>query len=478
MISQSENNIKKSALRFLKMYYRHRPRTGETNIKVNQITQDGIIADGLLSFPQGEDGQNQFVAAVEATSFDTRDEVKYKTQHGLLNWDSFMWGSSIAAVIVLFGHYFHYFTFGKSDWRIGVGLLSLFLIGFLGYRYFFSRRRKYRYIYALQQFQQYHADEQWVAIGDNVFYGPKDPALDELKKQCVRNGFGLLSIDKELNSHLVISPAREQLFSNRKILSFIGMDNLAKSTPMNKAKGWWSLVKSKLGFGNSGLSLGRYQSGYFKPMMTSILMLGLIGFVAYEDLRQKDVVYIEDEKKYDQELDEIAKNKPFDEFDQKIDTAYIAPNKRKVPDSYLAIAEKDKRNDFVMKRAPLQKKDVLTPKGGGSEIFVENEDKGLTSYDCTRFYNFFGKKYVIQDSRFESMQEAERRMNMLRRIGIKGNLLWLGCFFKDSEDYIVYVEWIYEDKNEAVSEGMDFRKQLKKEKIEEMELIIRTLEKR
>ena len=128
MISQSENNIKKSALRFLKMYYKHRPRTGETNTKVDQITREGVIADGLLTFPQDE--KNSFVASVEATSFETRNEVKFKKLNHLINWDSFMWGSIVVALVCLFGHYFHWFTFANHQWE-----LVLFLTRKLRYFY-------------------------------------------------------------------------------------------------------------------------------------------------------------------------------------------------------------------------------------------------------------------------------------------------------------------------------------------------------
>lgn len=479
MISQSEHNIKKSALRFLKMYYRHRPRSGETNLKVDQITKDGIIADGLLSFPKGE--HSQFVASVEATSFETRDEVKYKMQNQLLNWDSFMWGCSTIAILVLFAHYFHWFKFSKGDWTLTAALAILFTIVFIFYQQVFNRRSKYRYIYALQQFQQYHADEQWVAIGDNVFYGPEDPALEELRKQCVRNGFGLLSVDKELNAHLIISPSREELFGNRrKMLSFMGVENIASGGTMKRAKGWWTVVAKKLGFGERTNSLLRYQQKHFRPMFASVLMLCLIGFVAYEDLKQDDYIVVKDEEAYDKEIEKITRNNPndeFDEFDQKIDTPYVAPKKRNTPDSYLAIVEKNKREGFVMKRAPLKKKEELTAKGSSSEIFVESDNKSLTSYDCSRFFNFFGKKYIVQDSRFSSQVEAERRMNMLRRSGIKANLLSLNCFYDDSNDFAIYIEWLYDEKKEAVDEGMKYRGLLKSEKIEKLELIVIALEK-
>lgn len=475
MISQSENNIKKSALRFLKMYYKHRPRNGKTDIKVDQSTQGGIIADGLLTFPQED--KDPFVAAVEATSFDTRDEVKFKMQYQLLNWDAFMWGSFIVAVVVLVGHYFQLFTFKKGSIEVTAILSILFLVVFISYRYFFNRRAKYRYIYALEQFRQYHVDEQWVAIGDNVFYGVEDPSFDELKIQCVRNGFGLLSIDKELNSHLVISPSREELFgSGRKVMNFMGVDNFVKSPTINRAKGFWGFVKGKIGWTTPDQSVLRYRRSFYKPIFSSIVMFALIGFVAYEDLREKDIVYIKDEAKYNQELSEAAKTRKNDEFDQMIDSASVEPYQKKIPDSYIAIVEKDKRESFVMKRAPLKKKEQLTAKGG-TEIFVQSEDENMTGYDCARFFNFYGKKYVIQDGIFKGMGAAERRMNLLRRSGFKANVLWLGCFYSDSKDYIVYIEWLYEEKNEAIAEGIDYRKKLKKEGMQESELKIRTIEK-
>jgi hypothetical protein len=475
MISQSENNIKKSALRFLKMYYKHRPRTGKTDIKVDQSTREGIIADGLLTFPQ--EGKGSFVASVEATSFDTRDEVKFKMQHQLLNWDAIMWSCFLVATVVLFGHYFQLFTFQKGHLESTAALSIFFLSIFIGYRYFFSKRAKYRYIYALEQFRQYHVDEQWVAIGDNVFYGAEDPAFDELKVQCVRNGFGLLSIDKELNPHLVISASREELFgSGRKVLSFMGGNNLVKNPTLNRAKGFWGFIKSKIGWTSPDQSVLRYRRSFYKPIFASLVMMGLIGFVAYEDLREKDFDYVKDETKYNEQLTESAKHRKNDEFDQLIDSSAVEPYQKKRPDSYLLIVEKDKRDDFIMKRAPLKKKGQMTTKGG-TEIFVESAGKNITGYDCSRFFNFYGKKYVIQDGIFKGIGAAERRMNLLRRSGFKANVLWLGCFYPDSNDYIIYIEWLYEDKKEAIQEGISYRKKLKEEGIEESELNVRAIEK-
>ena len=129
MISQSENNIKRSALQFLKMYYRNRPRSGETSIDLNQKTESGIIADGILFFPK-ENG-DKFLAAVEATSFDTRDEVKYQLQRSLLLWDCIMVASAATALMALFGHFYHIFSFQTNHWMLAIFLGSVFLSGYL-----------------------------------------------------------------------------------------------------------------------------------------------------------------------------------------------------------------------------------------------------------------------------------------------------------------------------------------------------------
>jgi len=475
MVSQSENNIKKSALRFLKMYYKYRPRSGKTDVKVDQSTKEGIIADGLLTFPQKN--KKPFIASVEATSFETRNEVKYRMQHQLLNWDAFMWSSFLVAIVILFGHYFHLFAFQREHLELTSGLSILFLGSFLGYRYFFSKRAKYKYIYALEQFRQYHADEQWVAIGDNVFYGANDPLFEELKTQCVRNGFGLLLIDKALKTHLVISASREDLFGNgRQVLSFMSENSLVKNPIVNKAIEFWRLIKNRIGWTTTSQLVLRYRRSLYKPIFASIIMLGLIGFVAYEDLREKDFDYVKNESIYNQQLTEATKHRKNDEFDQMIDNSVVEPFQKKRPDSYIPIVEEDKRDDFLMKRAPLKKTDLLMEKGE-NEFFVESEIENITGYDCSRFLNFFGKKHLVQDGIFTGVEASERRMKLLRRNGFKANVLWLGCFYSDSEDYIIYIEWLYGDKEEAIREGILYRKKLKDKGMVESDLKIRSIEK-
>ena len=74
----TEDQIKKAALRFLKAYYRFRPRLDKTRTSIDLKSKDGIIADGYLTFPQ-EDGHS-FVATIAAGSKYTRKEVYFNRQ--------------------------------------------------------------------------------------------------------------------------------------------------------------------------------------------------------------------------------------------------------------------------------------------------------------------------------------------------------------------------------------------------------------
>jgi hypothetical protein len=92
----SEQEIKDIMLRFLKRHYRNRQRNGETEIASDARGKGGILADGYLSFPKP--GGGWFVATFEATSYETRQEVRFTQRRGLLFWDNLvvaLWGTAI-----------------------------------------------------------------------------------------------------------------------------------------------------------------------------------------------------------------------------------------------------------------------------------------------------------------------------------------------------------------------------------------------
>lgn len=103
MATIHEDDIKKIALGFLRGYYKHRPRSGEMRTETNMRGEGGIIVDSYLSF-LNEEGET-FIATAEATSIDTREEVKYSVQFRLLFWDSIVFGTLFGFIYVIISYF-------------------------------------------------------------------------------------------------------------------------------------------------------------------------------------------------------------------------------------------------------------------------------------------------------------------------------------------------------------------------------------
>ena len=136
---------------------------------------------------------------------------------------------AISSAIILFGLAFALtyreftITFVSLQKVIITLVSALLLISSVAFLFIY-RGHRFRYIYAVEQFKRYHADEQWIAFADDVFDSPEDKYLVELKKQCIKNGFGLLSVSQNLNSQLLITPTRDEIFDKRRV-SLTGFDN-------------------------------------------------------------------------------------------------------------------------------------------------------------------------------------------------------------------------------------------------------------
>ncbi len=129
MNALSENNIKRVALSFLKSYYRYRPRAGQSNVQLNMRAAGGVIVDGYLSFPQEE--SRDFVATVEATSYMTRDEVRYKLHRERIIWDGLVVGLGLTALGFTIAHVAGDISIpnmgGWLPWLLGL-IMTVFLI--------------------------------------------------------------------------------------------------------------------------------------------------------------------------------------------------------------------------------------------------------------------------------------------------------------------------------------------------------------
>ena len=413
----------------MKTYYKFRPRNGETVIHYDMMHPSGVVVDGQLTFPK-EDG-SQFVATFEATSASTADEILYRIQTKQLQWDAVAVGSLAMLIPMVFLWALKVWTITEVGWVFSALLIiSLFILGFLAYQMFNRTSGRYRYIYAIEQFKQYHADEQWVALGNDVFTEPMDTNFSELKLQCVKNGFGLLTVDKEEHVNLLITPAREEVFGRK---------------------------RSKLKFEetrvvNSGLQrlspkrLERYARPYLNQIVISSLSFIILSGLFFRSWQQRPVLSVSDE---------VA-------FRDSITLRSSMMEQNKEPREYIYLQED------VVKNSPNLNTDATTVSNPPIEpmnvgLYVFTVQDGYISYECERI-DMQGTKYVVQDLTFKNFDDAKRRIEHLKTFGLIANAISLDCTTngKPKHDYCVYYEVIFNEEKTANSKAIEVKRQLEK----------------
>ena len=485
----TEDNIKIAALKFLKAYYKFRNRAGKTEASYDMQTDKGIIADGHLRF-QKEDS-TYFLATFEATSLDKIEEVQFKLLRNVLFWDSLAAGSLIAAFLFSYGYYNGQFTVNQLG-VIGVvsSLVVIIVLVALLYSILCRGFRKYRYIYAAEQFKQYKADDQWIALGENVFPFSDDPYFLELKKQCIYNGFGLMIIDRELDAHLLITPSRNEMFAGkREELNFSNTDGYVESASVQKKKSWRALLP-KFNIRSAGLSssLSRYQSSSMLQVILFTISLVLISGIFYKEVTDTELRYV-NEKEYEEHLKKRAaqaKKEPLDIG--KLEGDEVLPFEE-IPDSYIDEAFKNKDNirqfaeevPEILADGYTEAKDgiaeIFVPKSGKSPVFISAENESAAVFDCERIYNFTGRKYIVQAASYSSFNNARQKMRTLKSEGFLANCLWLGCFSGKKDRYVVFIDLIQNDETEARSLFRKIATKMKREKMKTDNLKIRKLSK-
>ena len=440
----TENSIKKATLRFLKAYYKFRPRTSETTTSFDQQTSDGIQADGYLSFVQ-EDGA-KFVCTFEATSFDTREEVLYKKQTRILYWDAMAFSALAAALIFSINHALDFWTINHIGWIWSCALLFLVLaFTFWIYQLFFGGIPRYRYIYAVEQFKRYHADEQWIAISDDVFASAVDPDLAELKDQCVRNGFGLITVDQFQEAHMLITPSRQEVFGKKRAnRQFYSRDAAEKRSKRKRFAAWWNNLLSRVSSNRLDNPTLRYQRSFWNQMLLCSVGLLIISGIFFRESQEAPIVKV-DEDQYEKDLAQLAKtSKPEDDF-YVLDTPYVDPPGGET-EPYLTTNQNY----------------TLEDETSFGDIFIATGEGDYVIYDCERFFNYIGTKFVIQEGMYPSMEGARKRTHDLFRQGVNANSLWLGCLDGTSDNYIVFIDFLFDSETEAKGLAKSYSRRFRK----------------
>lgn len=480
----TEDSIRHVALRFLKTYYRYRPRQGETTAGKNLTTKSGLIVDGYLSFQTDED--LPFLATLEASSYSKRGEVKYTKQTKILFWDALAFGSLAGLLLFSYGYAYNHFTinqigiFGSFGILFGTMLLVFAIVHLVAKG--FSR---YRYIYAVEQFKRYSADEQWVAIGEDVFPATAAKHMTELKNQCVYNGFGLVMVSKDFEPTLMITPARKAVITGRKkifkILSNNRLREKIRTSPLEKIwtkfKGNFGKVRSKSPIRSADLK--RYQRQFWKQAAVVLICFGLLGGIMYRELEEADIVHVDD-KIYQDEMAQLAINSSPETDAYLIDTAALRQPTQTEKDLYSQELADLKKEEFIEKGGGTETVDFQAnrlPKGDvlkTEEVMVYHRGEFIY-YDCTRFFGFSGQKYVVTDGIYGNLEVAKKRIQELAKIGINSNAFWVGCFDK-AQGYVVYYDQIYNERSTSERAARAFWQQFEQEKLRRGKVGIMVLE--
>lgn len=418
----TENIVKKVALRFFRSYYKNRLRDERFPIdaKYDLEAAGGIIADGYYAFTTSKG--KRFVATFEATDSANIDEVLFKPQWKLMLWDGLAFSCMLVAAFSFLNYVYQFDQLapGKIPGRVGLVFLisSLILAGFVAIARQFVR---YRYIYAVEQFKKYYADEQWIALAEDAFESTTEPAFKELKRQSIMNGIGLLSVDEQLEAKILITPSRYDLFQGkRKPLSF---QSPGTALTTFKEEGWWTALGFRLpARANGKKSIYRYRKSFTTQLAITIAALFLTMIINLQEWKRAPLQTI-DKEHYRQDVAKSESNKLAEQPEYLVDTL---PGK--------VIAPKD---EWFLPAI-------------NNTVAVDQKELAIniSNYPCERYNNFSTAQYLIEVSTIQSEKQAKTLAAEYARKGLDVTVLPWACFGTE-HGYLIFTGYMYGSTNEA-----------------------------
>ncbi len=456
----TENVLKKTTLKFLRRYYKFRNRADEKPLeaKTDVASEDGIIADGFMRIPL-PDEKEDFIVTFEATSYDKIGEIRFRILYSRLIWDTLAVSSIIVLMLIAglmeFGWKplfdFPQGVFFVGVWTIIFGIWEIF-------RRFFSKMPRYRYIYAVEQFKKYFANEQWIAVGEDAVELLLPEELKELKNQCIYNGLGLLLVDDDLKINPLTTPSREVVIKKkRKRRTFQSITSIKLNMSLKGQLGKFSkrfLKKRKNKKGKPKANYLRFRQRLFiNQFVTFFAATSFSAFLLYKDYSEPPVIY-KDEDSYESVLLNKALEKFPEETHYFIDTPQIEPIKKKER-PYLNVDEggMQKRNDPII---PYQDPKV--------KVFFILDDHNPIEYDCSRLKNIGLGRYFLRVARFKTQKEAKDLVETLADISIYGGFFWEGCLNDSGRSFSVLIGSFYDDWNSAKAAKMEYQTVFKPER--------------
>ena len=445
MSSLTENAIKQLALGYLKSFYRLRNRAANTGTLtgLDMRGANNIIADGFLHYT--DESGKVFSATFEATSQATRDEICYRPRTSHVIWDALVFSFFLLPTILAVAHIMGYFPLVAEEfyWRVFLFMATTPLwVGV--YFVFFRRLPRYRYIFAIEQFKQYPADDQWVAFGYDVFAGLPEKYRLELQRQCTRYGFGLVEITAQRKPKLIMAPSRAENFvPKQSSFSFLPQGEWQKRLK-NLTLGPWQRVKKML-----AERLQPVQNRYFRWFprtyynQWSLMGLGLLAllFLVRIEYRMLPVNFPSEKAYRNRTLDKAEGQRPETEY-FKVD-APIAGFYDSTFVPYDMLVNEEQFDALIQTEGSDHADSISLPP---VRIMVaEPGDEIALYYSCDRYNGLYETFYLIVDSVYQQQTAARRKLAYLNEQGLNSTAVWPPCLGGTGQGFLVFVDEIMQD---------------------------------
>jgi len=453
MIQLTEKIVTRIALAFLKRHYRFMPRSSDTQISSNVSAGDNIVADGYLAFRRDENEADKvFTATIEATDYMNREELRYSVYWQLLLIDSL---TGALVLIALGAGWAHVrgapSVYPTGPWvsafiLLGATLLTAAILAFL-----LRPLRRYLYIYAIEQFKQYHADEQWVAFAWDVFHSGESKYYKELRRQCIAYGFGLMEVDRDKRVKLHLAPTKVDVFSNqRTVRRFRLQQDLGKAVRKSVGKlpkPSAPLLKSPIKTPTTDLL--RFRRSYKHQMLVCGVSLLLTSFFFFLELQEKPIRYADNpaaRKQREEQAAQMARNRTPETRTFIVDTAFLPPP---MPDvqSYLNMTDRRRQE------RPLVEPEFI------AQLLIYDEGT-FREVPCQRLASEDEDRYVVYMDSYSSLTLAQASALQLRSFDVPVDIAWADCFFPGLTFYILYSEELFTSFEDAQRQRRRLQDQL------------------
>lgn len=493
----TEDEIKRAVVPFFRNFYRYRYaiQFGSDRADFDQTDTAGHIIDGRLRFEK-DDG-SPFTCTWEATSADKLEEVKFTRNWPLFLWECAAWSSLVVAAFYVILWRIRFDFIRNLEWQGNIGLLLGFaLIAFSTFFFVWKNAAKFRYIYAVEQFKAFHADEQWVALAADAFPERDDLNFAELRRQLIFNGFGLVLVSNSGAVQPVITPSRLGKFgASRKSFEFFTETELVKKTvrfaekkPLRWSFNLFSTVGKKgwqLAHGdqladqlNEKLTqpMTRFARSHFNQKALFGLGLLITTAVFWQIKDWQSIVYVNEadwkstiskkEIPYEDEgflpgEDVVYKKKPAAWLDDSLPTE---PDLSGSPQNWPTDETGDDETGFSLengaeKNVLVLNSDEEKPATKPAKQVAKPASKPVNpaASICEKWAKTSG--WLIQDNSFSQADLAKNRLAILQKNGFSGHLIPRNCLFgKGETGWVILLGGVFPEEKLARSSAASFEK--------------------